>query len=627
MQGSPSSRARDEDQWLGLLRRAVEEGDLDRVRFCLDAAERLGHDPKRLFARLAPDGAGLAGPRDAGVTATSEDGDLPEVVAGKSAPGDGAAESSSPPAESRHGYPIICPPELPPSGWLDTADDDWSPEETRATIDPFLDSSASGSWSDFAINCPYEPSPRVVRTAPREPRRGCGHSNPQLGRLCWTCDDARALPARTAPRRARRPATVRQRGAPGRRALRIFGGLSLLLVAVALLVGGSAHSGQPATITPAASIPMLAPAAVPVTPTPMTTSAAPTVQAAGASTPYAPPSTDGGRIEEGIAVETLLALKRAAPETPGIDDALIRAYLAHGRDALDRQDFDLSWAMYGEVLKLRPSALSAAEGKKQVILAKHWAEAEGHGDVNPDAAIAALEEVVSVDPRYRDVQRELYDRLLRKADRLLGAGNRASALPILMRAIELDGDTSAARQRLASYTPTPTPPPAPGRTPTTIPALMAPPPPPVISAPPPTASVAVSPANGTYLLGPSYPSGLGSLEISNGTLRDAVAKLKTAGADPRTKAAIYIRAGARVTLPNIGPGTYVLQFQTGADWDQTNRSFRRDASTYQFEDDFVFQQPPTAGGTRYWAIDVSLHTVPGGAAHTDPISTEAFAVD
>src|SRR5215216_6037053 len=42
----------DEEHWLALLQHAVRDGDLEQMQFCLDAAERLGHDPKRLFSRL-----------------------------------------------------------------------------------------------------------------------------------------------------------------------------------------------------------------------------------------------------------------------------------------------------------------------------------------------------------------------------------------------------------------------------------------------------------------------------------------------------------------------------------------------------------------------------------------------
>jgi hypothetical protein len=64
------------------------------------------------------------------------------------------------------------------------------------------------------------------------------------------------------------------------------------------------------------------------------------------------------------------------------------------------------------------------------------------------------------------------------------------------------------------------------------------------------------------MISPRYPRGLGSLAIDNGTESDAVAKLKDA-AGQRTLAAIYIRAGASVSMTNIGVGTYVLQFMHG----------------------------------------------------------------
>ncbi|HYU17299.1 MAG TPA: tetratricopeptide repeat protein, partial [Chloroflexota bacterium] len=55
-------------------------------------------------------------------------------------------------------------------------------------------------------------------------------------------------------------------------------------------------------------------------------------------------------------------------------------------------------------------------------------------------------------------------------DRLLSAGDREAALPVLERALEVNPDGEEARQRLASYTPTPAPGRvAPGRQPPSIP--------------------------------------------------------------------------------------------------------------------------------------------------------------
>ena len=143
---------------------------------------------------------------------------------------------------------------------------------------------------------------------------------------------------------------------------------------------------------------------------------------------------------------------------------------------------------------------------------------------------------------------------------------------------------------------------------------------------PPTAAPVVSLPNGTAIVQPSYRRGLGELTIANGTDRDATAKLRDAMTG-RTLAHVYIRAKGETTLRDIGVGTYVLQFQTGVDWNQGDLTFRRELGTSEFDDRLTFMEDRTATGTRYSTFRVTLNAVPGGTARTHGIDPGAFAGD
>jgi tetratricopeptide (TPR) repeat protein len=435
----------------------------------------------------------------------------------------------------------------------------------------------------------------------------CGRETSGGNRLCNRCQQSQSASAETgtATRRqalATSTAPANESVQPGPPLLKL-GALAIALVLVGYVLVqqsgfGVATPGQPTPVveTPVASVAQQE-SAVPATAPPE-----PTV----APTPVDPLAEGRAALERGEtgrAVEVLAAMEQAAPETPGLADDLVRAYLAHGATALGQSEFDLSYAMFGEVLKRRPDDASAKDGQKQVVLARNWHDMEAAWEPDLNKSIAALDEIMALDPDYRDAKAKLYAQLVRRADNLIREGNRQAAFDNLMRALPLAPDATAARQRLVTYTPTPVP--TPTRAPVSLP-------------------------NGQFLLGPSYARGLGSLSIMNGSDRDAVAKLKITGVGPRprTTAAIYIRAGQRVILRDIGIGVFVLQFATGHDWDASSGGFRLNESTLKFEEPFEFQEPPTLrGATQYWSIDVTLNRVVGGTARTDGIDPSEFRQD
>jgi hypothetical protein len=132
--------------------------------------------------------------------------------------------------------------------------------------------------------------------------------------------------------------------------------------------------------------------------------------------------------------------------------------------------------------------------------------------------------------------------------------------------------------------------------------------------------------NGTTITTAIGTSGPSTLEISNGGSHDAVAKLLDTSnptpASPKGRVIrfVYIRAQSKFTLTGILPGSYVLRFATGTDWDDGAHAFRRDQAFYEFDDRFDFE----ITGTFYTTWSVTLNPVPGGTATTNSISAAAF---
>jgi hypothetical protein len=265
-------------------------------------------------------------------------------------------------------------------------------------------------------------------------------------------------------------------------------------VLVLVLVGASVYwrlapagaAATPAGATaPAKAAVGATPTAAPPTAVPATAIPAPAAPAPAAA-PSVPPTATPGPEQRLAAAEAALAagdvagslalltaLEQSDPATPGLDDALARAHTGRGGALLEQGSLDPAYAAFGEALKRRPDHGPALDGQKRVVLAKNWARMEAAWGADDEAAIAALEENLQLDPDFRDTRAKLYALLVGKADRLLAAGDRGGAVPVLTRALEVNPDGAEARQRLAAYTPTPAPPPPPP-----APAPAPPPPPP-----------------------------------------------------------------------------------------------------------------------------------------------------
>ena len=135
---------------------------------------------------------------------------------------------------------------------------------------------------------------------------------------------------------------------------------------------------------------------------------------------------------------------------------------------------------------------------------------------------------------------------------------------------------------------------------------------------------ALSLPNGTDIIPPRGPKGLGRLQIINGTSLHAVVKLVGDGGPGRTRRLVYVQANSETTLKDIGPCWCLLQFSQGLDWDSDSRKFLRNRSYSQFVEPLEFQEVPKEGGVEYSKYEITLHPVTGGKARTRSIDERAF---
>lgn len=128
--------------------------------------------------------------------------------------------------------------------------------------------------------------------------------------------------------------------------------------------------------------------------------------------------------------------------------------------------------------------------------------------------------------------------------------------------------------------------------------------------------------HGTVLKESSYyMSGEGTLEISNGTRYDAVAKLVKGNTAIYS---VYIGANRDYTIEGISDGYYELMFAQGSDWNTVTKQFNKNQSysafdeTFDFittEDDYYYYPP---------GFEVTLNPVVGGTAETSSVNPAEF---
>jgi hypothetical protein len=112
-------------------------------------------------------------------------------------------------------------------------------------------------------------------------------------------------------------------------------------------------------------------------------------------------------------------------------------------------------------------------------------------------------------------------------------------------------------------------------------------------------------------------TGRGELVVDNGTAKDGVAVL-FAPAENRTgrpRRAVYVRHGEKATVAGVDAGTYSLRFVLGTDWNEDDRTFRRDVVAWEFEHVLTFSEV----GSRWLT---TLHTVADGTDKPARVSPE-----
>lgn len=197
------------------------------------------------------------------------------------------------------------------------------------------------------------------------------------------------------------------------------------------------------------------------------------------ASPGASSSSDGERLrtaqaalEEGDFERALDLLATLAPSTPGRDDLEIRVRVAYSRRLAVQRDFDGSWAQLQAALKLRPTDSETQAFEREWHLRKNWACMEDNRQGNLIVARDCLENIMVLDPGYRETRQVLSRVLTELGEQQAGRGDYAAATASLERAREIHPENGEAERALAQIRPTPTP--APTVAPTSPPPTRAP---------------------------------------------------------------------------------------------------------------------------------------------------------
>ena len=133
-------------------------------------------------------------------------------------------------------------------------------------------------------------------------------------------------------------------------------------------------------------------------------------------------------------------------------------------------------------------------------------------------------------------------------------------------------------------------------------------------------------ANGT-IISRRLLDGHGTLQIDNGTSRDAVIKV----VDEQTHHSIeacYVSAESKVSIDHIPDGAFTVFFASGSDFDSSLGGFTREKGFAKFVDALAFttEMRSTASGinTQYTIFTLTLHPVVNGNARTSSVGEDEF---
>jgi hypothetical protein len=128
--------------------------------------------------------------------------------------------------------------------------------------------------------------------------------------------------------------------------------------------------------------------------------------------------------------------------------------------------------------------------------------------------------------------------------------------------------------------------------------------------------------NGTRLAEDVGTHGRGVLVLRNGNDGDAVVNIIETASDTTVRW-VYVTAHSDLKLSHIEPGSYLLLFTTGIDWDEDNFEFRKHAEYRQMDRNIDFEKHLPAG-VDYKRVTVTLHRILEGNIPSHQISEAEF---
>ncbi|MEU4831019.1 hypothetical protein [Streptosporangium sp. NPDC023615] len=127
-------------------------------------------------------------------------------------------------------------------------------------------------------------------------------------------------------------------------------------------------------------------------------------------------------------------------------------------------------------------------------------------------------------------------------------------------------------------------------------------------------------SNGSFIASESR-SGRGSLELRNGSPRDAVVVMVRGG---RKVVSVYVRKKAKFKIQGVRDGNYKIYYTFGEDWDSKARTFTRKCDFEQFGKSVRFTTTRTATHIRWSVWTITLHSVIGGNVKPKKINPGDF---
>lgn len=135
--------------------------------------------------------------------------------------------------------------------------------------------------------------------------------------------------------------------------------------------------------------------------------------------------------------------------------------------------------------------------------------------------------------------------------------------------------------------------------------------------------VTVRYSTGKNLIAPQNTGGRGTLEVSNGTSTDAIAKLVDSETN-KTLRLVYIQANSSFTVKNIRVGNYILKFSLGSGYIPETGKFQSSQSFSRFDETLHYGEYRVSGGIEWDNFSVTLNKVAYGNARTSSISQDDF---